>query len=67
MVLKFLSHPASQLKLPSIKPKSSARVLTSSENLEMIEAKEREKREKQELKEKRKREREEKKLLKGIL
>ena len=64
---KFLSRPAHQLKLPSIKPKSSARVLTSSENLQMIEAKEREKREKQELKEKRKREREEKKLLKGIL
>ena len=52
---KFLSHPAPQLKLLSIKPKSSARVLTSSENLQMIEAEEREKREKQELKEKRKR------------
>ena len=39
--VKVLSHPAPQFKLPSIKQKSSARVLASSENLQMIEAKER--------------------------
>ncbi len=62
---KFLSHPAPQLKQPAKNPKSSARVLTSAENIRILEDKQRKKREQEEMKERRKREREAKRLLKG--
>ena len=57
---KVLSHPEPQLKPPVMQPKSSARVLTSLENLRALEEKERKKMEEQKLKEERRRERERK-------
>ena len=66
-ISKFLSLPAHNLKHPTFNPKTSARVLTSLENIRALQQKEKEKIEKEELKKKRKEEREAKKLLKGIL
>ena len=40
---KFLEYPIPTSKLPHIKPKGSARVLTSSENIKLIAEKERQK------------------------
>ena len=57
---KVLSHPEPQLKPPVMQPKSSARVLTSLENLRALEQKERKKMEEQKLKEECRRERERK-------
>lgn len=57
----FLNIPKVPSKLPTVRQKSSGRVLTSKENLEVIEEKERKKQEEKRLKEERKRERERKK------
>ena len=56
--VEILISPCTSVETNFHQTKSSAWVLTSSETLQIIEAKEREKREKQVLKEKRKRERE---------
>ena len=63
---KVLSKNPPRIVNPCIAPKSSARVLTSLENLRMMEEKERKKKKKLEKKERRKLEREKKKLLKLI-
>lgn len=60
---RFLSVPDLHKK-KSFQPKSSARVLTSLENLQHIEEKEREKEEKDAIKRERQRKREEKRKLK---
>ena len=59
---KFLHTPRPPSKIPTLKPKSSGRVLTSLENLRMMEEREQKKQEEARLKEQRKKEREEKKL-----
>ena len=61
---KFLEYPIPTSKLPHIKPKGSARVLTSSENIKLIAEKERQKLQIVLEKEERKRLKEEEKLLK---
>lgn len=60
---QFLSVPELSTK-KSFQPKSSARVLTSLENLQQIEERERKKKEKDTLKRERQRKREEKQMLK---
>lgn len=62
---KILSHSQPKTNMPTFQPKSSARVLTSLENIRILERKEREKREKQEMTDKRRKEREAKLFLKG--
>ena len=64
---KFLNTPKPPCRLPTAKPKSSGRVLTSLENLKVMEEREEKKREEARLKEERKRAREEKKKLKEAL
>lgn len=59
---KFLHTPRLPSKLPAVKPKSSGRVLTSLENLKMIEEREKKKAEDIRMKEERKKVREEKKI-----
>lgn len=55
---QVLTQQAPEVKYPQSKPMSSARILTSSENLMPLEEKEREKKEEAEEKQKRKEERE---------
>ena len=55
---QLLTQQAPEVKCPQSKPKSSARILTSSENLTLLEEKERKKKEEAEEKQKRKEERE---------
>ncbi len=62
---KVLSHAVPTMKPPTMKPKTSARVLTSLENLRALEEKQRKKMELQKLKEHWKKEREENRLRKG--
>ena len=64
-VSTVLSHEVPRMKPPIMKPKSSAKVLTSVENLRSLEGKEKKKIKLQKAKEKRMKEREEKRLLKG--
>ena len=59
-ISKFLHYPSPPSQLPTLKPKSSGRVLTSAENLKMIEQKQQEKEAKAKQKEERRRKREEK-------
>ena len=66
LLSKLLSHSMPNLQPPAIQPKTSARVLTSTENLRILEEKKR-KDEKEALKEQRKREREAKWLIKDAL
>ena len=60
MLRDFLLIPRPPSKLPTVKPKLSGRVLTSLENLRMMEERELKKREDARLKEERKKVREEK-------
>ena len=53
MVSKFLQCPPPPSKLPTLKPKSCGRVLTSSEHLALVEQKEKEKMEREKAKEER--------------
>ena len=57
---KLLKYPTPPSKLPKLKPKVSARVLTSAEHLQLMKEKEQQKREVAHKKEERKRQREEK-------
>lgn len=66
-VSTYLSYPSPLYKLPTIQPKSCGRVLTSQENIDMIEEKRLAKEKKQREKEEKKREREEKKHQKEAL
>ncbi|ORU94054.1 MAG: hypothetical protein A6F71_09150 [Cycloclasticus sp. symbiont of Poecilosclerida sp. M] len=61
-ISKFLSIPIKPSKIPTKHPKSCGRVLTSKENLEIIEEKQRLKQEAQQMKEERRRARERKKI-----
>lgn len=63
-LFKVLSLPDLSVKPPNLQPKSSARVLTSLENIRALEEKEQKKREQLELKEQRKLAREAKQRLK---
>ena len=58
-ISKFLYYPPPPSQLPTLKPKSSGRVLTSAENLKIIENKQQEKEAKAREKEERKQKREE--------
>ncbi|CAI8052152.1 hypothetical protein GBAR_LOCUS28545, partial [Geodia barretti] len=61
-VSSFLSYPSPPARAETLKPKSSGRVLTSTENLALVKEKERQKEEKQrkeEERERKKKEREE--------
>ena len=67
LLSKLLSRSMPNLQPPTIKPKTSARVLTSAENLRILEEKKRKKDENEALKEERKRVREAKWLIKGTI
>ena len=67
LLSKLLSRSIPNLQPPTIKPKTSARVLTSAENLRILEEKKRKKDENEALKEERKRVREAKRLIKGTI
>ena len=58
---KFFPRPLSPLHLPTVKPKSCGRVLTSTENLKILKEKEQKKEEEKRKKEENKRQREERK------
>lgn len=59
ILARVLKHPTPTIKIPASRPKSSGRVLTSEENLRILEEKERKKQEEAEMKKKKKEEREE--------